>query len=135
MIPYKWPVATEIPRNPAVRREIVKAMQKLVDDGDEQVQQRRAEIASIKQALAELAQDIAAMRSGAPSLIPSALGKYGYNPEEPRVPKYSTGGGAVDRQRHAICCVWRKRCGFNSKTPRRTPLCSESRLQGPAAQT
>jgi hypothetical protein len=93
MIPYKWPVATEIPRNPAVRREIVKAMQKLADDGDEQLQQRRAEIASIKRGLAELAQDIAAMRSRAPSLISSALGKYGYNPEEPRVPKYSPGGG------------------------------------------
>ena len=69
MIPYKWPVATEIPQNPQVRREIVKAMQKLADDGDERVRQRRAEIASIKQGLAELAQDIAAMRGAAPSLI------------------------------------------------------------------
>lgn len=93
MIPYKWPVTTEIPRNPVVRREIVKAMQELADDGDELLRQRRAEIASIRQCLAELARDLAALRSGTPSLISSALGKYGYNPEEPRVPKHRTGGG------------------------------------------
>jgi len=37
MIPYKWPVATAIPKNPVVRREIVKAMQTLLDDGDDQL--------------------------------------------------------------------------------------------------
>jgi hypothetical protein len=97
MIPYKWPVATAIPQNPEVRREIVKAMQKLAADGDEPLWQRRAEIAFIKQGLAELAQDAVALRSRAPALILSELRKYGYNPEEPRVPKHNTGGGQWTR--------------------------------------
>lgn len=97
MIPYKWPTATSVPQNPQVRREIVKAMQKFAEDGDEQLQQRRAEIASIKQALTELGQDLVALRSRMPSLIFSMLGKYGYNPEEPRVPRYSPGGGQWTR--------------------------------------
>jgi hypothetical protein len=97
MIRYKWPVATAIPQNPEVRRDIVKAMQKLAADGDEPLWQRRAEIAFIKQGLAELAQDAVALRSRAPALILSELGKYGYNPEEPRVPKHNTGGGQWTR--------------------------------------
>jgi len=37
------------------------------------------------------------MRSGAPSLVLSALRKYGYNPEEPRVPKGNPGPGQWTR--------------------------------------
>jgi hypothetical protein len=72
-------------------------MQKLAADGDEPLWQRRAEIAFIKQGLAELAQDAVALRSRAPALILSELRKYGYNPEEPRVPKHNTGGGQWTR--------------------------------------
>ena len=93
MIPYKWPLATAIPQSPAVRREIAKALFALVDDEDEQMRQRRAEIASIRQGLAEIAHDIAKFRRDAPVLISSELRKYGYNPEEPRVPKGSLGPG------------------------------------------
>jgi len=93
MIPYKWPVATAIPQNPAVRREIARAMQAFLEEGDERLRQRRAEIASLRQGLAELAQDIARFRRDAPALLLSELRKYGYNPEEPRVPKHSEGGG------------------------------------------
>jgi len=65
----------------------------LLEDGDEQLRQRRAEIAFIRQGLAEIAHDIDSLRRNAPALILSELRKYGYNPEEPRVPKHSTGGG------------------------------------------
>ena len=97
MIPYKWPLATAIPQSPAVRREIAKALFALVDDEDEQMRQRRAEIASIRQGLAEIAHDIAKFRRDAPVLISSELRKYGYNPEEPRIPKHSPGGGEWTR--------------------------------------
>ena len=93
MIPYKWPVATAIPRDPAIRHEIVKAMQAFLQEGDEQIRQRRAEIASIRQGLDELVQDIAKFRREAPALILAELRKYGYNPEEPRVPKGNPGPG------------------------------------------
>jgi hypothetical protein len=93
MIPYKWPVATSVPKNPEVRREIIKAMQKLAEDDDEPLQRRRAEITSIRRDLAELAQDLAALRSGVPTLILSALSKYGYSPDEPRLPAGNPGGG------------------------------------------
>ncbi|MGA8076382.1 MAG: hypothetical protein WB868_03210 [Xanthobacteraceae bacterium] len=93
MIPYKWPVATAIPQNPMVRREIVKAMRVLIEDGDEQFSRRRAEIAAIRLGLEEIARDIAKICREAPSLILSELRKYGYNPEEPRVPKGDPGPG------------------------------------------
>jgi hypothetical protein len=93
MIPYKWLVATAVPQNPAVRRDIAKAMQSFLENGDEQLRQRRAEIASIRQGLTEIAQDIAKFRRDAPALLLSELQKYGYNPDEPRVPKHQTGGG------------------------------------------
>ena len=97
MIPYKWPVATAIPQNPEVRREIAKALRTFVEDDDERLRQRRAEIASIRQGLAEIAHDVAKFRRDAPALILSELCKYGYNPEEPRVPKHNTGGGRWTR--------------------------------------
>ncbi|MFZ1923190.1 MAG: hypothetical protein WAU57_16305 [Xanthobacteraceae bacterium] len=98
MIPYKWPVATAIPQNPMVRREIVKAMRVLIEDGDEQFSRRRAEIAAIRLGLEEIARDIAKICREAPSLILSELRKYGYNPEEPRVPR-RPGTGSLDQGR------------------------------------
>jgi DNA-binding phage protein len=97
MIPYKWPVATEIPRNPAVRFEIAIAMRTLLEDGDEQLRQRRAEIVSIRQGLAEIARNIDQLRHEAAALILSELRKYGYNPEEPRIPKGNPGPGRWTR--------------------------------------
>lgn len=97
MIPYKWPVATAIPQNPEVRREIAKALRTFVEHEDERLRQRRAEIASIRQGLAEIAHDVAKFRRDAPALILSELCKYGYNPEEPRLPKHNTGGGQWTR--------------------------------------
>jgi hypothetical protein len=93
MIPYKWPVATAIPQNPQVRLEIAKALRTLLEDGDEQLRQRRAEIASIREDLAKIAQDIATFEHAARKLILPELRNYGYNPDEPRVPKHNTGGG------------------------------------------
>jgi hypothetical protein len=93
MIRYKWPVATAIPQNPAVRLEIAKALHTLLEEDDERLRQRRAEIASIRQGLAEIAHDIAEFRRAAPALILSELRKYGYNPDEPRVPKGDPGPG------------------------------------------
>lgn len=97
MIPYKWPVATTIPQNPQVRHEILKAAQTFLDDGDEQLRRRRAEIASIRQGLAEIAQAIAKLRRAALSPASPELRRYRYNPEEPRVPKHHTGGGEWTR--------------------------------------
>jgi len=97
MIPYKWPVATAIPQNPHVWLEIAKALRTLLEDGDEQFRQRRAEFASIRDDLAKIAQDIATFEREAPSLILAELRKYGYNPDEPRVPKYSLGAGEWTR--------------------------------------
>jgi hypothetical protein len=93
MIPYKWPVATAIPQNPEVRLEIAKAPRTLLEDDDERLRQRRAEIASIRQGLDEIAQDIARFRREAPALILSELRKHGYDPTEPRMPKGSPGPG------------------------------------------
>jgi len=93
MIPYKSPLATVVPSRLEVRLEIAKALYTLLEDGDEQLRERRAEIASIRQGLAEIAHEIAKFRRAAPAPILSELRKYGYNPEEPRIPKHSTGGG------------------------------------------
>ena len=97
MIPYKWPVATAVPQNPHVRLEIAKAMRALLEDGGDQLRQRRAEIVSIRQGLEQIARDIATFRREAPALILSELRKYGYDPEEPRVPKGNPDGGQWTR--------------------------------------
>jgi hypothetical protein len=47
--------------------------------------------------LAEIAQDLAILRREAPSGILAELRKYGYNPDEPRVPKGSSGPGRWTR--------------------------------------
>jgi hypothetical protein len=48
MIPYKSPLETAVPNRLEVRLEIVKAMRTLVEDRDEQLLERRAEIVSIR---------------------------------------------------------------------------------------
>jgi hypothetical protein len=97
MIPYKSPLETTVPNSLEVRLEIAKALQTLAGDQDERLRQRPAEIASIRCELEEIAQEVRALRSDGPSLILSKLRKYGYNPDEPRVPKHSPGGGRWTR--------------------------------------
>jgi hypothetical protein len=93
MIPYKWPVATAVPQNLEARFEIAKAIPTLAGADDEALRQRRAEIASIRNELEAIGAEFSKLRRDARSLISSALHKYGYNPDEPRVPKHNTGGG------------------------------------------
>lgn len=68
-------------------------MRVLAQDQDEGFRQRRVEIASIWRELEEIAEDIRNLRREGPLLVLSELRKYGYNPDEPRVPKHSPGGG------------------------------------------
>src|SRR5208282_2330153 len=89
----KWPLATAVPKRLDVRLEIVKAMRALAPDQNEALRQRQAEIASIRRELEEIAQVICKLRRDAPALVLSELRKYGYNPDEPRVPKGKPGGG------------------------------------------
>jgi hypothetical protein len=97
MIPYKSPLATAVPQTLEVRHEILKATRSLLEDWEEPRRQRQAEIASIRRELEKIAQDIRRLRRDGPSLVLSELGKYGYNPGEPRVPKYNPGGGQWTR--------------------------------------
>ena len=66
-----------------------------MQDGDERLRRRQAEIAAIKQGLAEITRDVATFQREVPALILSELRKSGYNPSEPRVPKVirMAGGG------------------------------------------
>jgi hypothetical protein len=97
MIPCNSSPMSAVPRNWEVRLEIMKAMRSLAQDWNEPLQQRRAEIASIRRELEEISQDVRQLRRDAPSLFLSELRKYGYNPAEPRVPKYSYDGGEWTR--------------------------------------
>jgi hypothetical protein len=108
MIPYKWPVARAVPQSMEVRLEIAKAIRAFLEDDDEQFQARRAEIVSIKRELNAIAQEFAKLRRDALSssgaglrgqrpLISPGLRKYGYNPDEPRIPKHNRGGGEWTR--------------------------------------
>jgi hypothetical protein len=93
MSPYKSPLETAVPNSLEVRREIVKAILTLAGDQDERLRPRRAEIASLRRDLEDIAEDIAKLRREGSLLILSELRKYGYNPNEARIPKYSLGGG------------------------------------------
>ena len=93
-----------MPASPEVRHEIIKAMRTLAEDQDEALRRRRAEIESIKRDLEALRQRLAKLRRDFPSLpgaelrreqpsLSSQARKYGYNPDEPRVPARDPGGG------------------------------------------
>jgi hypothetical protein len=81
-----------VPQNPEVRHEILKAAQRLTGEGDP-VRERRAEIASIRKELELIRKDVAELLRNGPSLIVFELRKYGYSPQEQRVPKHEAGGG------------------------------------------
>ena len=72
-------------------------MRALAQDQDDGLRQRRVEITSIRRELEEIARDIGKLRREWPLLVLSELRKYGYNPNEPRVPKHSPGGGEWTR--------------------------------------
>ncbi len=104
MIPYKSALETALPKTLEVRLEIAKAMQTLTGDQDERLRQRRAEIASIRCELEALRQHVGELWRDFPSLawaelrrewpsLSSQLRKYGYNPNEPRVPAGNPDGG------------------------------------------
>ncbi len=92
MIPYKWPVATLLPRSPEARHEILKAAHALAGES-EPGRSRHEEIASIRSELEAIRQDVASLGRDALAPILVELRKYGYNPAEPRIPKHQTGGG------------------------------------------
>lgn len=93
MIPYKSSLATAVPSSVEARLEIAVAIRALTEDRDKALRPRQAEIASIRRELEKIARDIAKLRRATSSPILSALRKYGYNPDEPRIPKHNSGGG------------------------------------------
>jgi hypothetical protein len=97
MLPYRPWLATAVPNTFQAWREIVNAMRALADDRDEGLRRRQAEIASIRRELEEIVDDVCKLRREWSLLVRSALRKYGYNPEEPRIPEYHTGGGEWTR--------------------------------------
>jgi hypothetical protein len=96
MIPYRGPFATAVPRNPEVRHEILKAAQTLADE-DDPARRRGREIASIRAELQVIREDVAELRRDTQSLVLRELRKHGYNPDEPRIPRYHVGGGEWTR--------------------------------------
>lgn len=92
MTPYRGRLETAVPHSPEVRHEILRAAQTLADES-EPARHRRKEIASIKNELQAIRKSIAELCRGVRALILADLRKYGYNPDEPRVPKHQAGGG------------------------------------------
>jgi hypothetical protein len=82
-----------VPQTLEKRLDILHAFRRLAAQDDERIRQRRAEIASIRRELEEIAQEANKFFRELPLLIQSELRKAGYNPNEPRVPKRSHGGG------------------------------------------
>lgn len=97
MIPYKWPVARAVPQSLQARLEIAKAIRTLADTDDEALRQRRAEIAAIRREWKAIAEEFSQLSRDACALIYSELRKYGYDPEEPRVPAGNPDGGQWTR--------------------------------------
>jgi hypothetical protein len=84
---YKFTNLT-LPPTLEKRRETLEAFRTLVDQDDELIRQRRAEIVAIRRGMEDMRRSFDAIRR---QML--ELRKYGYNPEEPRVPKRHTGGG------------------------------------------
>ncbi|MGB6536803.1 MAG: hypothetical protein WBF58_12670 [Xanthobacteraceae bacterium] len=73
--------------------DIIGAFRTLAEQDDERIRQRRAEIASIRRELEEIAQQANKFIRQLPLPIQVELCKAGYNPNEPRVPEGTHGGG------------------------------------------
>jgi hypothetical protein len=97
MVPCSSSHATAVPNDFQVRLEIVKAMRALAEDQQEWLWQRQTEIASLRREWEEITRDFCNVRREWLILARSELWKYGYNPEEPRIPKRHAGGGEWTR--------------------------------------
>ncbi|MFZ3351983.1 MAG: hypothetical protein WA268_14055 [Xanthobacteraceae bacterium] len=94
MIPYKPHLATLVPQTAAARLEIIKAISTLAEqDHKERLRLRRAELASLRGELEDIARDLRKLCGDWPLLIRSELRKAGFNPDEPRVPAGRPDGG------------------------------------------
>jgi hypothetical protein len=82
-----------VPQTLEKRLDILCAFCTLAAHDDERIRQRRAEVASIRRELEEIRQEANKFFHQLPLLIQVELCKAGYNPNEPRVPKESHGGG------------------------------------------
>lgn len=90
MIPYVSSLATAVPKASGVRLAIIRAIGRLREQCDNE---RRAEIASLRDELENIAQDLRKVGREWPSLVRLELRKAGFNPDEPRVPAGNADGG------------------------------------------
>jgi hypothetical protein len=86
-------VAHAAPRTAEARLEILKAARAFMQGAPDQSQLRQSEIASIRHELQDIARIVDDLRRNPWSLLSSELRRYGYNPDEPRIPKHQPGGG------------------------------------------
>jgi hypothetical protein len=94
MIPYKSNLATAIPKALGVRLAIIRAIGRLKEQCEnEWIRLRRAEIASLRHELEDIARDLRKAGREWPLLVRSELRKAGFNPSEPRVPAGNPDGG------------------------------------------
>jgi hypothetical protein len=92
---YKFTRLT-LPPTLEKRRDVLEAFRTLVDQDDELVQQRRAEIAAIRREAEDIRRCIDAIRRQALELraeIVKELKAQKYSPDQPRVPAGRSGGG------------------------------------------
>ena len=92
MIPYKSPLLTAVPQTLEKRLEIIDSIRALAArDDDEQLSKRRAELASIRRELGELAQVLQEIRRDCDPRLRSYVMKY--SSDQPRVPAGNPDGG------------------------------------------
>ena len=81
MIPYKSPLLTAVPQTPEKRLEIIDAIRALAArDDDARLSKRRAELASIRRELGELAQAVQEISRDCDSRLRSYVMKYSPRP-------------------------------------------------------
>ncbi|MGD0026008.1 MAG: hypothetical protein ABSC37_15565 [Xanthobacteraceae bacterium] len=84
MIPYKPRTATTMPKTLEKRLEVMAALRTLAAQEDEQLRQRRAEIAALRRELEQMARSLPAICREWALSVRSQLRKY--SPDQPRVP-------------------------------------------------
>jgi hypothetical protein len=83
-----------VPKTLHARLEIADAMRKLsAPDQEGWVQQRREELAALRQDIERLREDLRKISRAFPTLLLTELRKAGFNPYEPRVPAGDSKGG------------------------------------------
>ena len=94
MIPYKSHLATLVPKTWETQLEIIKAINTLAaQDQEERLRLREAEVASLRGEFEAIARDLHKLSRDWPLLIRSELRKAGFDPNEPRVPANHPDGG------------------------------------------